>query len=48
MESNVESAQSSLHLLWLFSSKIIFCGKNTAISLENCGVFTAIFVYLQP
>ena len=48
MESNAESAQSSLHLLWLFSSKIIFCGKNTAISLVNCGVFTAIFVYLQP
>jgi hypothetical protein len=26
----------------------IFCGKNTAIPLVNCGVFTAIFVYLQP
>ena len=26
----------------------IFCGKNTAISLANCGVFTAFFVYLQP
>lgn len=31
-----------------FSLQIIFCGKNTAISLVNCGVFTAIFVYLQP
>ena len=31
-----------------FSLQIIFCGKNTAISLAFCGVFTAIFVYLQP
>ena len=31
-----------------FEVKLMFCGKNTAISLVNCGVFTAIFVYLQP
>ena len=31
-----------------FSLQIIFCGKNTAISLVNCGAFTAIFGYLQP
>jgi hypothetical protein len=31
-----------------FSALMKFCGKNTAISLVFCGVFTAIFVYLQP
>ena len=31
-----------------FEAIFMLCGKNTAISLVNCGVFTAIFVYLQP
>jgi len=31
-----------------FDAIFMFCGKNTAISLVFCGVFTAIFVYLQP